>query len=95
MYKLDQLLHFISRQPKTIGKTVPQMLKQRVAECPDTILQAAKNEIGTYEYQSYRLVYRHILDLACALREFGIKRGDLVGLISDNRREWFITDLAL
>lgn len=95
MYKLDQLLHFISRQPKTLGKTVPQMLKQRVAECPDTILQAAKNEIGTYEYQSYRLVYRHILDLACALREFGIKRGDLVGLISDNRREWFITDLAL
>ena len=95
MYSIDWLLHFKSQSPRNLGKTIPQMLRKSVEESPDTTLQAFKNEIGSYEYQSYKLVYRHILNLACALKDFGIKRGDLVGLISDNRREWFITDLAL
>lgn len=95
MYRIDRLLHFRSQPSRNLGNTIPQMLKKTVEECPDTTLQAFKNEIGSYEYQSYRLVYRHILNLACALKDFGIKRGDLVGLISDNRREWFITDMAL
>ena len=95
MYKINQLLHLRSKQPYTLGKNIPQMLKNAVEQCPDTILQASKNEIGTYERHSYKLVYRHVLDLACALKEFGVKRGDLVGLISDNRREWMVTDLAL
>lgn len=95
MYKINQLLHLRAKQPHTLGKNIPQMLKNVVEQCPDTILQASKNEIGTYEYHSYKLVYRHVLDLACALKEFGVKRGDLVGLISDNRREWMVTDLAL
>lgn len=95
MHSIDRLLHFRSQGSRDLGKTIPQMLKKSVEESPDTVLQAFKNEIGSYDYHSYKLVYRHILNLACALKDFGIKRGDLVGLISDNRREWFITDLAL
>lgn len=95
MYKIDQLLHLRSKQPKTLGKNIPEMFKNIVEKSPDTIFQAFKNEIGTYEYHNYKLVYRHVLNLACALKSFGIKRGDLVGLMADNRREWLITDLAL
>lgn len=95
MQKIDWLKYFRSKFPRELGKTIPQMLKKAVEESPDTTLQAFKNEIGSYEYQSYKLVYRHILNLACSLKSFGIKRGDLIGLISDNRREWFITDMAL
>ncbi len=95
MYSIDRLLHFRSQSSRNLGKTIVQMLKKAAQESPQTTLLAFKNEIGNYEYQSYQLVYRHILNLACALKSFGIKRGDLVGLISDNRREWFITDMAL
>ncbi len=95
MYNLDKILHMRSKTEKKMPKNLPLLLKSRVEECPDVILQAFKNELGIYEYQPYRLVYRRILDLACVLKEFGINRGDLVGLISDNRREWFITDMAL
>ena len=95
MGKFDRLINLLSRRPRDLGKNIPQMLKKIVNDSPDTILQAFKNEIGIYEFQNYKLVYRHVLDLACALKNFGIKRGDLVGLISDNRREWLITDLAL
>ena len=95
MYKFDQLLRFRNRQPRILGKNIPQMFKKAVEETKYTILQASKNEVGTYQYYNYELVYRHVLNLACALKTFGIKRGDLVGLISDNRREWMITDLAL
>lgn len=95
MHKFDRLLSFISKRPKQLGKNIPQMFKKIAEENADIILQAYKNEIGTFEYNSYKLVYRHVLDLACAFKKFGIKRGDLVGLMADNRREWFITDLAL
>ncbi len=94
MYNLDKLLH-LRKTDKTLPKNLPLLFKKRVEECPNVTLQAFKNELGIYEYHNYRLVYRRVLDLACVLREFGIKRGDLVGLISDNRREWMLTDLAL
>lgn len=95
MSKFDKILHILDKTEDIIPKNLPLLLKKRVEECPDITLQAFKNELGTYEYQNYRLVYRHILDMACVLKEFGIRRGDLVGLISDNRREWMITDMAL
>ncbi|MCQ2611280.1 MAG: AMP-binding protein [Treponema sp.] len=95
MYTIDKVLHIFKKTPNSLGKNLCQLLRNKVEECPDNILQAYKNEIGTYDYRSYKLVYRHIIDLACALKEFGIKRGDLVGMISDNRREWFIADYAL
>ena len=95
MYKFDQLLRLRSRNNKSFPKNLALLFKKTVEENPDVILQASKNEIGTYEKQSYQLVYRHVLNLACVLQSFGIAQGDLVGLISDNRREWLLTDLAL
>ncbi len=93
MNRVKDILHI--RKKECMPKNIPLLLKKRSEECPEIILQAFKNELDTYEYQNYRLVYRRVLDLACVFREFGIQRGDLVGLISDNRREWFLTDMAL
>ena len=69
MYSIDWLLHFKSQSPRNLGKTIPQMLRKSVEESPDTTLQAFKNEIGSYEYQSYKLVYRHILNLAVLMSQ--------------------------
>ncbi|MBR5867329.1 MAG: long-chain fatty acid--CoA ligase, partial [Spirochaetaceae bacterium] len=79
----------------SIPKTLPLLLRSRVESIPEVTLQASKNSKGEFEYFSYRQVYEKVIELAWALKQFGIKRGDHVALISDNRREWLITDMAL
>ena len=93
MTKVKEILHLSHKE--TLPKNLPLLLKKRAAECPSVTLQSFKNELGKFESHDYQLVYRRVLDLAVVLREFGVCRGDLVGLISDNRREWLLTDFAL
>ncbi len=79
----------------TVGKTLPLLLRSRVQMCPDIPLQYVKNDDGKFDTYSYRRVYTRVIEMACSLQKIGIGRGDFVGLIADNRREWLITDMAL
>lgn len=78
-----------------LPKNLPLLLKQRVQEHSGINLQAYKSADGKYKYATYSHVYDQIIYIAMALRDFGVKRGDKVALISDNRREWLVTDFAI
>ena len=80
---------------KTLPKNIPLLFKKRAEEFPDIKLQAYKNAQGKFEYSSYSRVYHEVICFAAALSKLGIKKGSNVALISDNRREWLITDLAI
>ena len=80
---------------KTLGKNLPVMLREKVKKIPNFTLQAVKNKSGVFVRYSYSQVYQHIIEMAYSLKKLGIKRGDHVGFISDNRREWLISDYAL
>ncbi|MGI5057717.1 AMP-dependent synthetase/ligase [Treponema pectinovorum] len=80
---------------KTLGKNLPVMLREKVKKIPNFTLQAIKNKSGVFVRYSYSQVYQHIIEMAYSLKKLGIKRGDHVGFISDNRREWLISDYAL
>jgi long-chain acyl-CoA synthetase len=54
----------------------------------------AKQE-GTYRPISWRDAAEQVRALARGLRSLGIERGDRVGLVSENRPEWTIADLAI
>jgi long-chain acyl-CoA synthetase len=54
----------------------------------------AKRE-GSYRPLHWRDVGAQVMDLARGLRALGVKRGDRVGLVSENRPEWVIADLAI
>ena len=89
---------FIVQKDESVGKNLVQMLRSRKELCPETVLQYVKNSKGEekkYDTYTYRDVYGKVIEFACALKNLGIKRGDKVGLISDNRREWLITDFAV
>ena len=79
----------------SIESTIPLLFRERVRCYPDVVAQAWKDSSGSFVRRSYRELYGDVLDMAEALRGLGVKRGDLVGLISDNRREWLIADLAV
>ncbi|EID85937.1 Long-chain acyl-CoA synthetase (AMP-forming) [Treponema sp. JC4] len=80
---------------RTLPKNLPLLLKARVAECPEVYLQAAKDKNGVYQYYTYAQFYDSVIAFAHALRSIGVKRGDNIALMSDNRREWFIMDYAI
>ena len=50
---------------------------------------------GVYEYLSWSDVAHAVESLANGLRAAGINRGDRIMLISENRPEWVIADLAI
>ena len=79
----------------TLPDNLPLMLKQRVLEYGNLYLQAAKNEKGEYVYYTYSEFYQTMLGLAAAFREIGVKRESKVAIISDNRREWLLSDFAI
>ena len=79
----------------SIEKTIPLMFKARVLSNPDIIAQAAKNEKGAFEYFTYKRLYDDVILFASSLKKLGIKRDDHIAFISDNRREWLISDLAI
>lgn len=44
---------------------------------------------------SYRELRERVRNFAMGLMSLGLKRGDMVGLLSENRPEWVISDLAI
>ena len=77
------------------GKNLPLLLRSRKDKCPDVTLQACRNRAGKFDRYSYKYVYDRVVEYAAALKQFGIKRGDKVAIMADNRREWLIADFAL
>ncbi len=80
---------------KDLPKNLPLLFKQRVKESPDVGLQASKDKNGVFQTYTYRQVYENVICFALALQEIGVVRGENIALISDNRREWLITDQAI
>lgn len=80
---------------RNLPKNLPLILKARAEEVPQAILQHSKNAKGIFVPYTYESVYDDVISLALALKKIGIKRGTNVALISDNRREWLITDFAI
>jgi long-chain acyl-CoA synthetase len=50
---------------------------------------------GSYRPLSWAAVARDVRRLARGLQSLGVGRGDRVGLVSENRPEWIIADLAI
>ncbi|MCM1321937.1 MAG: long-chain fatty acid--CoA ligase [Bacteroides sp.] len=80
---------------KDLPENLPLLFKMRTEQCSNIYFQAAKDASGTYQYYTYASVYDNVIALAAELRALGVSRSEAVAIISDNRREWFITDMAL
>lgn len=86
------MLHFTFDE---LPKNLALLFKSRAKEFPDAVFQAAKDKNGEFQYYSYASVYDDVLALSHQFKKIGVQKSSNVALISDNRREWFLTDLAL
>lgn len=75
--------------------TIPQLLEE-IAEANGTMpAQMSKNANGDFVETDYATLRNRVEAFAAGLASLGVKAGDHVGLISENRAEWLIADLAV
>ena len=70
------------------------MFFARAAEKGDAPFLWAKID-GEWRSTSWRAVAEQVASLAAALKRLGLNRGDRVMLVSENRPEWLVSDLAI
>lgn len=75
-------------------QNLPAMFFAQAAKRGEAPFLWAKRE-GRYQPISWREAARQASVLARGLRALGLKKGDRVGLVSENRPEWMIADLAI
>ena len=76
-------------------KTMPQIFSHIVKTYPAYSIQMSKDKSGVFQSVSYSQLFSDVNALAASLNHRGMKRGDNVGIISDNRSEWLLSDLAI
>ncbi|MDR2730007.1 MAG: long-chain fatty acid--CoA ligase [Treponema sp.] len=76
-------------------QSLPLMLRARVKDNPDLVIQYHKDREGKYRSTTYLRFYEEMSFVGAGLLEIGVRRGDKIGLIADNRQEWMITDFGV
>jgi long-chain acyl-CoA synthetase len=73
--------------------TLPKLFFQAIDrfDRPDAMRYKAS---GQWHTLSHREIERQVTQLAAALSEAGIQKGDRIAILSENRPEWAITDYA-
>ena len=74
--------------------TFPQLLDQLVRDRGDRVL-LPRRAAHDHSPISFGRIASDVDALAAALLDLGLKRGDHVGLVAENRYEWLLIDLAM
>ena len=75
--------------------TVPYLFEEKCKEHPEYIFLMEKDKSGKFHEFTYGDVRSLVHSFARALRNLGVGKGSLVGLLSDNRSAWMVSDLAI
>src|SRR5438132_7750125 len=75
-------------------RSLPAMFFDQASRLGDKPFLWAKSG-GTYRPISWAAAARDVRRMALGLRSLGIGPGERVGLVSENRPEWVIADLAI
>ncbi len=60
----------------------------------DNPLFGTKNDSGKYEWVTYKQVGERVKHFRAGLSSLGVQKGDRIGIISRNRTEWLIAEIA-
>ena len=71
-----------------------ELFENSVKKFPDRPCLGTKNKQGEYEWIIYREMGRRIDNLRGGLAGIGVKRGDAVGIISNNSIDWAVCHFA-
>ena len=75
--------------------TVVKSIRAVADRLPDQVALKARDAKGAWQQWTYREFCDLAEQFGAGLLDFGVKRGDHVGIISDNRKEWIIADQGI
>jgi long-chain acyl-CoA synthetase len=75
--------------------TVPRRIKSVAERHPDLPIILSKDAQGDFQPVAFKEFFEIVKVLGTGFAELGIRRGDHIGIIADNRKEWLMTDMAL
>ena len=78
-----------------LPNTLPKLLLDMVESHADTHIQYMKQADGSFVPRTYRELKDEVYAFAAGLASIGVTRGAHVGMISENRPEWLVADLAI
>jgi long-chain acyl-CoA synthetase len=74
--------------------TIPHLLYAKVKKYGDRVALREK-EFGVWQEISWNQYFAHIRHFCLGLLELGLKRGDHVSILGENKPEWLYADLAV
>ncbi|MDA3950205.1 MAG: long-chain fatty acid--CoA ligase [Spirochaeta sp.] len=77
-----------------MSMTIPQLVQNIAHQYPDNTAQLVKDDAGVFHPRSWQELRITVDRFAAGLQTIGATRGGHIGLISENRAEWFVADLA-
>ena len=84
----------MNNYPNTkIHNTLPKILRYRSVSMPDTVALRDK-DLGIWNEITWKQYNNNVSYLALALSKRGFKKGDVIGLIGDNKPSWLYFELA-
>jgi Long-chain acyl-CoA synthetases (AMP-forming) len=75
-------------------RTLPQLFEDGVNKFPNNIILWEKRN-GKYEGITYQEMRSRVHRFAAGLLSLGLKTGDRVGLLSEGRSEWLMSELGI
>ena len=91
MVKVQQLMEEIEVRG---GLTPARKIRETAGRYPELIAMREKN-FGIWEEITYAEYWEKAQWIGCALKYFGVDTQDSVAIQSENRPEWFISDVAI
>ncbi len=77
-----------------VHDTFPKLLELHARQHPDDIWLREK-DLGIWNAYTWKQVAERVRRMALGLEVLGVKRGDVVALIGDNRPEWLMGEIAV
>ena len=91
MVKVQELMQEIETKG---GLTPARKIRETAGRYPELIAMREKN-FGIWEEITYEEYWQQAQWIGCALKYFGVDTQDSVAIQSENRPEWFISDVAI
>jgi long-chain acyl-CoA synthetase len=76
-----------------VTDTFPKLLARNAARWPDRVALREK-EFGIWQGYTWAEYRDHVRDFALGLRKLGLRPGDKVAIVGDNRPEWVFAEIA-
>ena len=85
-----------SREPdsKATPNSLPALLERNARRFGHTRVALREKEYGIWQAVTWQRYFEHVRDFSLGLVSMGLKPGDALGIIGNNRPEWIYSELA-